>query len=108
MKDSSSQSEGSARPVDPWFVQLPRVATLEQWQAGRAGRRKLCERFNGGGGLRHKAGGDPRKDAVLRQLNHGERGPRFATTAELEQTSARAMSALPRADTSPTRGSVEN
>ena len=79
-----------------WLVPLPRVATMEQWQAGRAGRRKLCERFNGDRGLR-RATGDPRKDTIMRQLNDGERGGPFATIAELEQSSARAMAFLGRA-----------
>ncbi len=89
----------AADALAPWLVPLPRVASLEQWLAGRAGRRKLCERFGGGYPLRRKAGSDPAKDAVLRQLHGGERGGRFATTAELEQSSARAQAILRRGST---------
>ena len=80
-------------PIAPWLVPLPRAATVEQWLAGRAGRRKLCERFQGDVPLRRTEGG-PQKDAVLRRLNNGERGGRFATTAELERCSRRAMIVL--------------
>ena len=63
---------------------LPRVATVEEWQAGRAARGLLCLMVNGPDPIRRKAG-DPRKDAVLRQLNGGERGARFATVEELRR-----------------------
>ena len=96
MKQPLSTAGADAPAADSWtdwLVPLPRVATVEQWLAGRAGRRKLCERFNGNRPLR-RIEGDPRKDRVLRQLNDGERGARFITTAELEQTSLRAMETL--------------
>lgn len=57
-------------------VPLPRVATLEQWEAGRAARRALSMQITGGRPLRRKAG-DPRKDVLLRQLFAGERGLPF-------------------------------
>ena len=68
----------------PECVPLPRKATVAQWQAGRAFRRLLATRLNGPAPLRRQAG-DPRKDAVLRELNAGERGARFATLDELRQ-----------------------
>ena len=82
---------GEANP--PPRVPLPRVATVAQWQAGRAYRRWLAMRVNGPEPLR-RATGDPRKDAVLRQLNEGERGTRFATLEEL-MSAAPVPEALP-------------
>ena len=49
---------------------------MEQWEAGRAARRALAMQITGGQPLRRKAG-DPRKDALLRQLCAGERGLPF-------------------------------
>lgn len=57
-------------------VPLPRTATLEEWEAGRAARRALFLWVNGGRSLR-RAAGDPCKDALLRQLFAGERGLPF-------------------------------
>ncbi|MBE7158041.1 MAG: hypothetical protein INR62_06340 [Rhodospirillales bacterium] len=76
-----------------WCVPLPRVATFTQWLAGRAGRRKLCERLGGERPLRRQVG-NPAKDAVLRALHAGERGAPFASTAQLEAQSQRARAAL--------------
>jgi hypothetical protein len=56
---------------------LPRVATWDEWEAGRSARRALIRRFTGGKILR-RAAGNPRKDALLRRLNQGERGLPFA------------------------------
>ena len=69
----------------PPCVPLPRKASVAQWQAGRAFRRPLATRLNGPAPLRREAG-DPRKDAVLRRLNAGERGARFASSEELQRT----------------------
>ncbi len=77
-----------------WLVPLPRVASMDQWLAGMAGRRKLAERVSGGRSLRRTVGSDPQKDAVLRALNGGERGPQAATMAQLEEESLRAMARL--------------
>lgn len=76
----------SPAPTAPPFTKgyLPRVATVEEWQAGRAAHRLVCMMVNGPDPIRRKAG-DPRKDAVLRQLNGGERGARFATVEELRR-----------------------
>jgi hypothetical protein len=65
-------------------VPLPRVATVEEWHAGRAFRRLLAMRVNGSEPIRRPQG-DPRKDAVLRELNDGERGMPFATVQELRR-----------------------
>lgn len=56
---------------------LPRIATWEEWEAGRAARRALCDRLTGGRELR-RISGDPRKDRLLRTLNAGQRGRPFA------------------------------
>lgn len=56
---------------------LTRVISWEDWEKGRARRRAICQRLNGGRILRRQTG-DPRKDAILRQLNGGERGAPFA------------------------------
>ena len=55
---------------------LPRVATWEEWESGRAARRALSRQISGGKLLRRPSG-DPRKDACLRRLNNGERGLPF-------------------------------
>lgn len=55
---------------------LPRAATWAQWEAGRASRRALSMQITGGKILR-RAAGTPRKDAMLRALNNGERGLPF-------------------------------
>ena len=55
---------------------LERATTWEEWERGRAARRALCDRINGGRELRRPAG-DPRKDALLRRLNNGARGLPF-------------------------------
>lgn len=55
---------------------LPRIATWEEWEAGRARRRALAMKISGGKILR-RASGNPRKDALLRDLNRGERGLPF-------------------------------
>ena len=55
---------------------LTRVISMEDWERGRAARRALSDWINNGQPLRRKAG-DPRKDALLRQLNDGERGMPF-------------------------------
>ena len=62
---------------EPAPGQLPRVATWEEWERGRAARRALSLRVTGGKILRRASSGDPRKDALLRELNHGERGMPF-------------------------------
>ena len=85
---------GPGVAIAPWTVPLPRVASMDQWLAGMAGRRKLAERVSGGRLLRRTAGSDPQKDAVLRALNGGERGPQPATMAQLEEESLRAMARL--------------
>ena len=58
------------------IVPLPRTATLAEWEAGRVARRALSMQVTGGRPLR-RAAGDPRKDALLRQLFAGERGLPF-------------------------------
>lgn len=63
----------SAGPIAP----LPRVATWEEWECGRAARRALSRRISGGKTLRRKEG-NPRQDRLLRKLNSGERGLPFA------------------------------
>lgn len=55
---------------------LPRIATWEEWESGRAARRRLSRQISGGKLLR-RLSGDPRKDACLRRLNKGERGLPF-------------------------------
>jgi hypothetical protein len=55
---------------------LNRVTTWEEWEQGRAARRAAAGRITGGRELR-RAAGDPRKDAQLRALNDGRRGPPF-------------------------------
>lgn len=55
---------------------LQRVTTWEEWERGRAARRARCDELNGGRDLR-RAAGDPREDALLRQLNNGARGLPF-------------------------------
>ena len=57
---------------------LPRSATWEEWQRGRAARRTLAMRLTGGKTLRREAG-NPRKDAFLRSMNGGQRGQPFTT-----------------------------
>jgi len=56
---------------------LERITTWEEWERGRAARRAACDRITGGRILRRESG-DPRKDALLRRLNNGERGGRYA------------------------------
>jgi hypothetical protein len=67
----------NAPPAPDAIAPLPRVATWEQWEAGRATRRALSAQICGGGVLRRKAG-QPRKDALLRELCGGERGYPFS------------------------------
>ncbi len=55
---------------------LPRTASWEEWEQGRAARRALSRKIAGGKPLR-RAFGNPRKDKVLRALNNGERGMPF-------------------------------
>jgi hypothetical protein len=64
-------SDGSSR-TSP----LPRVATWDEWECGRAARRELSRRISGGRVLRRNRG-NPRKDRLLRALNGGERGLPF-------------------------------
>lgn len=61
---------------------LTRVISWEDWEKGRARRRAVCERLNDGRILRRQAG-DPRKDAILRRFNNGERGAPFAKNLQL-------------------------
>lgn len=61
-------------PIPP--ATLPRVASWEEWENGRAARRELSRRITGGKTLRRKRG-DPRKDRLLRALNRGARGLPF-------------------------------
>lgn len=68
--------EPESNTSDLPFYPLPRIASLEEWERGRAARRALSLRINGGQPLR-RAKGDPRKDALLRQLFAGERGLPF-------------------------------
>ncbi len=56
---------------------LPRIATWEEWEAGRAARRALAMRITSGKILR-RPDGHPRKDRLLRAIYDGERGPPFA------------------------------
>ncbi len=58
---------------------LPRSCTWEEWEAGRPARRALAQKITGGKILR-RAAGNPRKDALLRKLNNGERGLPFPPT----------------------------
>ena len=75
------------------LTRLPRVASVEQWLVGGARRRALCVAVNGPAPIRRRAG-DPAKDAVLRRLFDGERGPAFASMEELEREAARAAENL--------------
>jgi hypothetical protein len=63
---------GSAKAVLP----LPRAATWEEWESGRAARRALARKITGGKVLR-RAQGNPRMDRLLRTLKQGERGLPF-------------------------------
>jgi hypothetical protein len=63
-------------------VKLERKTTWEEWERGRAARRAACDRVTGGRELRRPAG-DPRKDALLRAINNGERGLPFPPLAPL-------------------------
>jgi hypothetical protein len=65
------------------IVPLPRVATWQQWEDGRAARRALSTGIAAGNILRRKAG-HPRKDALLRQLCGGERGHPFQKAETLK------------------------
>lgn len=56
---------------------LERATTWQEWERGRAARRAVCDRVTAGRELRRPAG-DPRKDALLRRINGGERGRTFA------------------------------
>jgi hypothetical protein len=55
---------------------LRRVTTWDEWEAGRAARRALAMQITGGNMLR-RISGDPRKDALRRRLNRGDRGLPF-------------------------------
>jgi hypothetical protein len=55
---------------------LRRVTTWDEWEAGRAARRALAMQITGGNILR-RSSGNPRKDALLRRLNRGDRGLPF-------------------------------
>lgn len=55
---------------------LERMTTWDEWERGRAARRAACLGITGGRELRRPAG-DPRKDALLRELNEGRRGLPF-------------------------------
>ena len=68
--------DGGTTAVSSRIPTLPRVCTWEQWEAGRAARRKLAMQITGGKILRRRAG-NPRKDLLLRRLNNGERGLPF-------------------------------
>lgn len=58
---------------------LTRTISWEDWEKGRAARRAVVVRAIGDIELRRPAG-DPRKDALLRKLNNGERGMPFEKT----------------------------
>ncbi len=73
MNERSSSADGGTSGS----VMLPRAATWEEWEAGRAARRALARQITGGKILR-RACGNPRQDALLRELNHGERGLPFS------------------------------
>ncbi|MGI8435317.1 MAG: hypothetical protein ACR2NX_00185 [Chthoniobacterales bacterium] len=60
----------------PAVPMLPRTATWEEWEAGRAARRALARAITGGQTLR-RASGTPRQDRLLRRLCQGERGLPF-------------------------------
>lgn len=61
-----------ASPLQP----LPRECNWEQWERGRAARRRLALQFNAGKALRRSAA-NPRKDTLLRSIYDGERGLPF-------------------------------
>ncbi len=64
---------------NPVMPSLPRIATWEDWEAGRAARRALSSTLTAGQPLR-RAAGNPRKDRLLRLLNQGQRGLPWADT----------------------------
>lgn len=55
---------------------LTRTISWEDWEKGRAARRAIAIKVVGPAPLRRESG-DPRKDALLRKLNNGERGMPF-------------------------------
>ena len=55
---------------------LTRIISWEDWEKGRAARRAVVVKATGKTELRRPSG-DPRKDALLRKLNNGERGMPF-------------------------------
>jgi len=67
-----SRPQGAASTI----AMLRRVTTWDEWEAGRAARRALAIQITGGNILR-RISGNPRKDAMLRRLNRGERGLPF-------------------------------
>jgi hypothetical protein len=72
--DPGTKRPASSRPATTdGATPLPRIATWEEWEQGRAARRALSRKIAGGKPLR-RAFGNPRKDKVLRALNNGERG----------------------------------